>query len=58
MKCKICKKDIFRDKQKHFVQLAKYEIWRKALEEIEETPHFDYYFKNTKPVKKGRTWKL
>jgi len=47
-KCPVCKKICFSDYRKHIVQKARFEVWQKAIGNYSETPHFDYYFKNTK----------
>lgn len=46
--------------QKHCVQMARHEVWQKAIGAITKTPHFDYYFKNTISIKTitKRTWKF
>ena len=58
MKCPICEKEVFSDYKKHIVQVARFEVWQKAIKNTVKTPHFDYYFKNTKPRNISlRTWK-
>ena len=61
MKCPACKKECgYRGgEQKHVVQVARFEVWQKALGAKNKTPHFDYYLKNTKQIptyKMARTW--
>ena len=46
--CPVCKKERCFDIEKHVVQKARFEVWQKALGSKKETPHFDYYIKNTK----------
>ena len=56
-KCKICGQDIFKDFKRHTIQRARYEVWQKSIGSLKKTPHFDYYFKNTKRrIETAREW--
>jgi len=60
IKCPICNYSSFKNGlQKHVIQKARAELWQKAIGGNKKTPHFDYYYKNTKPLISltKRTWK-
>lgn len=55
--CPICGIKIWMEYRKHVVQVARHEVWQKAIGASKKTPHFDYYFENTKQkTKTKRTW--
>jgi len=52
-KCKICGYNAGNFKNsliRHIVSSARGEVWRKALGDIEKTPHFEYYKEITEPI--------
>lgn len=59
MKCPICDYETYSETNRHIVQVARHEVWQKAIGSKIKTRHFDYYIKNTRPVKSShltRTW--